>query len=356
VILIGMASRNRIISDSFTRKKDESCMRNIEYLSPTSLKIWKTDKEAFYLQYLSDNRPPRLPQNQPMSIGSAFDAYAKSYLYTQLFGAGHNPKYDFEALFEAQVEPQNRDWARQHGAYAFDQYKSCGALADLMLDLKKANGEPRFEFEVRGAVHGYREAEQKQLSQVTLLGKPDVYFINEQGAEVILDFKVNGYCSRYAHSPLAGYVRMRSAGKTFHGTHKACQPMMVHGVTVNVATFLENIQPDWAAQLAIYAWLCGSPIGSKFITAIDQVVCDATKGHLPALRFAEHRLMISAAFQEQVFRDAIDCWETVQSGWIFRDMSLEDSKARCELLDMQKEALLGEGTSKDQWFAASTRG
>lgn len=331
-------------------------MRKIEYLSPTSLKMWKSNREEFYLNYLSNNRLPRIPQTQPMSIGSAFDAYAKSFLHAKLFGEGHDVKYSFEALFEAQVEPHNRDWARQHGEYAFEQYRSAGALSDLMLELQKAHGEPRFEFEVRGAVRGYKEAEMKTLSQVTLLGKPDVYFINSQGCHVVLDFKVNGYCSRYPYSPMPGYLRLRSANRTFHGMHRACQPMTVNGMMVNVATQLENVNEDWAQQLAIYAWLCGEPIGSNFVVAIDQLVCDATRGHLPSIRIAEHRLLVSRKFQEQIFATAVDAWETIQSGWIFRDMSEEDSRKRCDLLDGQSEALKGDGTTKDQWFTAACRG
>lgn len=337
-------------------------MKTPEYLSPTSLKLWASNREEFYLQYLSDNRPPRAPQTAPMSIGSAFDAYVKSYLHEGLFGAGHDPKYSFEALFEAQVEVHNRDWARQHGQYAFDQYRSCGALSDLMLDLKQANGEPRFEFEVRGAVHGYKEAELRTLANVTLLGKPDVYYINAHGCHVILDFKVNGYCSRNPWSPMAGYLRMRSANKTNHGMHKSCQPMTVNGVTINVATFLENHNDDWAAQLSIYAWLCGEPVGSKFVVAIDQLVCDATRGHLPGIRVAEHRLTVSKSFQERIFLEAVECWETVRSGHIFRkdaegkEISLEDSIRRCEILDKQADALKGDGSVEDQWFAAACRG
>jgi hypothetical protein len=193
-------------------------MRRPEYLSPTSLALFRKDTTEFYLNYLSDNRPPRIPQNQPMSIGSAFDAYVKSYLHTALFGVGNDPRYGFESLFEAQVEPHNRDWARDHGQYVFNQYKSAGALADLMTELRGAQGEPRFEFEAKGAVNGYREPAVKRLGEVVLMGKPDCHFINNQGAHVILDWKVNGYCSPSAHSPKPGYIRMRSAGKTNHGS------------------------------------------------------------------------------------------------------------------------------------------
>lgn len=331
-------------------------MRTIQYLSPTSVSLWEQDKQEFYLRYLAENRPPRFPQNQPMSIGSAFDAYAKAYLHENLFGKGNDPRFQLEALFEAQVEPQNRDWAFTHGAYVFDCYKQSGALADLMTELKTAQGEPRFEFEVRGAVHGYREGQFKSLANVVLLGKPDVTFTNAAGAHVIHDFKVNGYCSKSPPSPMQGYLKLRTAGKTNHGQHKSCQPMMVNGMMINVATYLENLNKDWAQQLAFYAWLCGEPVGSNFIVSIDQLVCDANKGALPAIRTALHRMTVGEKFQNERFGQACDLWEIVQSDHIFRDMSLADSQARCKILDGYSEAIKGDGSVEDQWFAATCRG
>lgn len=342
-------------------------MRKLEYLSPTSISKWLEDPELFYLQYLSENRPPRMPQTQPMSIGSAFDARVKSFLHELLFGKGHDPKYAFEAIFEAQVEPHNRDWAFSHSEYVFEQYKQAGALADLMLDLQMAQGTPRFEFEIKGAVHGYREGitlemgQEGALQHCILLGKPDVHFINKDGASVVLDFKVNGYCSRTAPSPMRGYLRLRSAGKTDLGMHKTCMPMTEKGMTINVSEYLENLNTDWARQLAIYAWLLGEPVGSRFILAIDQIVCDASRGGLPTIRIAEHRCCSGPKFQHQTFQLACSLWEIVQSGHIFRGtdeepITREMSDARCKALDGVRDGLEGDGSDLDSWFAAVTRG
>ncbi|KKK99128.1 hypothetical protein LCGC14_2635890, partial [marine sediment metagenome] len=86
-------------------------MRIPEYLSPTSISLWQKDEELFYQRYLSENRLPREPQTQPMSIGSAFDAFCKSYLHEALFGKGADPCYSRGYLFEEQVQEHNRDWA-----------------------------------------------------------------------------------------------------------------------------------------------------------------------------------------------------------------------------------------------------
>lgn len=327
-------------------------MKTPQYLSPTGLSKWKEDQTQFYLNYLSDNRPPRYPQTNAMAIGSSFDAYCKSYLHERLFGAGNDPRYSFEALYEAQVESQWRDWALDHGKYVFEQYKSCGAMADLMTELRQAEGTPRFEFEVKGAVNGYREPVSKKLGEVVLLGKPDVHFINAQGAHVIIDWKVNGYCSRNPPSPMPGYLRMRSANKTQHGMHKNCQPMSHKGVQINIATHLDYLNEDWGRQLTIYAWLMGEPIGSDFIVGIDQIVCDATRGQLPSIRVAEHRLTTSKKYQESLFTYACEVWEIIHSDWIFRDMTREESQGRCVGLDTIKEVLEGDGTSDSDWFTS----
>jgi len=129
------------------------------------------DSEEYYLRYLSDNPPSKEPQTLPMSIGSAFDAYAKSWLHEQLFGKGNDPKYAFDALFEAQVEPHNRTWAKENGAYVFDMYKQSGALSDLLIELRQANGDPRFEFIVQGSIHGHREGKTTKIEQVVLHGR-----------------------------------------------------------------------------------------------------------------------------------------------------------------------------------------
>jgi hypothetical protein len=330
-------------------------MRKIEYISPTALGVWESNKTEYYLLYLADERPPRIPQNRPMAIGSAFDAYVKSYLYEKLFGTV-DPKFELSTLIEAQVEAQNRDWARQHGAYVFDCYKQSGALNDLLLEMQRANGEPRFEFEVRGAVHGYREGISREMESVVLLGKPDASYVSATGVHVILDFKVNGYCSGHAPSPMAGYIRLRRRGGTNYGQHKSAQIMMVHGMMINVSSYLEDLNISWATQLAIYGWLCGESVGGDFVVAIDQLCCDATKTQLPEIKVAEHRLRISGNYQQRVFARLLEMWEIVQSDWIFRDMSREQSLQRCAILDEQAAALKGDGGEMDAWFATATRG
>jgi PD-(D/E)XK nuclease superfamily len=328
-------------------------VRQPQHLSPTSLGLFYENPTEYYLMYLADNRPPKAPQTQPMSIGSSFDAYVKSYLHGRLFGEKNDPRFEFKSLFEAQVEPHNRDWALTNGEYVFQRYKESGALADLMLELGKAVGPPRFELEVKGVVNGTKDGMSANVLDVPLLGKPDLFFINSFGAHVILDWKVNGYCSNYPPSPMKGFIKLREKGVS-KGQHKEAQVMSYKGMMINVATFLEHCNEQWAAQLAIYSWLCGVDIGSDFITAIDQVVCKKADP-MPILRFADHRCRISPTFQWSVFQKAQAAWEIINSGHFFRDLSLEDSIAKSKMLDGVADALKGDGSEEDKFFSEMTR-
>jgi hypothetical protein len=324
-------------------------MRSIEYLSPSAIAKFEEGVEGYYLQYLANDRPPRDEQNQAMSIGSSFDAYCKSYFHEKLFGKQHSDsnRFQFDTIFEAQVEEQHRDWARIHGKHAFEQYRSSGALLNLLTELQASKTDPRFEFDVRGAINGYRDGLQTKLGEVVLLGKPDAAFTNRDGNHIILDWKVNGWCSNYPVSPMPGYINLRDSSGKNYGSHKNCSPYELGSMTINIGTFLEHHKEDWARQLAIYSWLVGEPIGSDFICAIDQLVCKPQAGGIPAVRVAEHRLRVHANYQYKVFDRACEIWEIVHSNHIFRDMTLEDSQDRCALLDLRAEAMYGPNADPD---------
>lgn len=333
-------------------------MRRIEYLSPTSIALWEKDVDEFYMTYLADERAPRFPQTQPMSIGSAFDAQVKSFLHAHLFGRGHDPRFELVTLFEAQVEPHNRDWAWEHGARAFELYRASNALADLMTELAQAVGTPRFELEVRGAVDGYREGVTRRTGGgVTLLGKPDVFYINRQGIHVILDWKVNGWCGKGNTSPMPGYIKIRGGGQTpvLSGPHKDCIPMAWRGSIINCGTYLDQVNAEWAAQLAVYAWLCGIEVGQEFIAAIDQLACKNVNAKFPEVRVAEHRLRVHPDFQWRVFARAQEIWDCVHSDHVFRGLPAEESRSRCQLLEGRARSLKAPASEADKMFDEMTR-
>lgn len=318
-------------------------MRMPEYLSPTSLKTFEENRDEFFLKYLADVRPPRLPQTQPMSVGSAFDAYVKSYLHYNLHGNyGPGDAYSRDVIFEKQVEPHNRDWAREAGQHVFERYKLSGALADLMLELGTAVNAPRFEFDIKGTISS-------SIGEIPLLGKPDIFFINNEGARVLDDWKVNGYCGNSTTSPKPGYVKVRDGWRSDEGKpsrenhcpHKECWPVKYKGITINPNMYMEKLDVGWADQQAIYAWLLGEEIGSEdLIVGIEQIV--AKPGVFkPLLRFASHRLKISQAYQFALYERIKLAWEAIKTGHIFTDLSREESDARCADLNEQAAALAG---------------
>lgn len=336
-------------------------MRTPAYLSPTAISKWQTDRDEFYLTYLAEERPPRIGQTQPMSIGSAFDARVKSHLHYNLFGNyGPGDQFEFDNIFEAQVEPHNRDWALPNSQHVFDSYVNSGALADLMIELSEAIQDPRFEFTVEARI-----SHEAHVGEVVLLGKPDLHYVAKTGHHCLGDWKVNGYCSNYPLSPKPNYVNVRDgwsskvgpATRTSNAPHKNAQVMRVGNVDLNIACYLEDIDTTWAQQLCIYGWVLGEPIGSDFIVGIEQIVNTGKKNNdLPLLRIATFRNRIAAEFQHRLFRTVSDIWRRIHAGpeHIFDDLSEEASAERCATLDNFHKAYQGDSPN-DQWFQSVTR-
>jgi len=326
-----------------------------KYISPTSLKTWESNRDEYYLKYLAEVRAPRLPQTRPMSVGSAFDAIVKSHLHWQLFGNyGKDNAYEPAAIFEKQVEPHNRDWAKEAGQHVFEVYHGCGALADLFLELGGAVSDPRFEFDLLGEL-------ETEIGGVPIMGKPDIYFMNGEGGRVIDDWKVNGYCSKSTISPMPGYVMCRDGWPPSEKKpsarnrmpHKDCVPELYKGIKINAQQYLEDRNEDWATQLSIYAWLLGEEVGSQdLIVGVDQI-CGQPGPERPWLRVASHRMKVGFDFQINLRTRLAMAWHAITEGHIFESLSRQESQERCQELEEQAEAL----TSDDPLtqFINSTR-
>ena len=322
-------------------------MRTVKYLSPSSIRTWEEDRSEFYLRYLADERPPRMPQTRPMAVGAAFDAFIKSKLVADLFGE-KRPQFELKTIFEAQVEPHNRDWARLAGAHVYTQYVKSGALTDLMLELSHAIHEPRFELTVTD------EVAIGETVPVPLLGKPDVYFITRGGEHVIYDWKVNGYCSKSPTSPKPGYIMLRGEGRNCGKAHKSAQVINKGGIDVNVNHPINTVAADWATQLAIYSWILGESVGAQFIAGIDQIVGGGmVDAACPLLRFATHRGHISADWQKDLASRIAGIWAQLQT-----PDPCGLGKERMEVLDIYYKAYEPSGRSEadEQWFKEITRG
>jgi len=327
-------------------------MRMPKYLSPTSLDTWNRDRTEFFFRYLADDRPERLPQTQPMAVGSAFDAYVKAYLVERLFGGTSvetpdgEVDYSFEKLFESQVEEQNRTWARDAGREAMDVYRASGALADLMLELDLASSTPRFEFQVQGIVDG-----------VPFLGRPDLYFeIKDAGRDgsvthVIIDWKVNGWCAKRAPSPTKGYKMCRTFKKDAwqRKTHKDAVIMRSGGMEIDVAHKMEELNLGWARQETIYAWVLGVTPGEEFVCGIDQLV--------GRNRVSSLRNRVSSAFQMDLLHNAADIWARIQAGFIFDEVEGQPSNTeRIQMLSAYAEGYRRDSSPHADWLEGVIRG
>ncbi len=318
----------------------------IKSISPSALASYEKDPEGYYLRYMADPRPPREPQAVPASAGSAFDAYVKSALIERLTG-----EKCFVKLFEDQVEPQNREFAFTAGEYIFENYKHCGAYDDLCKLLDGAIEEPRFEFSANAVIDG-----------VPLAGKPDCRFVHKNGAHIILDWKVNGYCGEGATSPSKGYALVRDGlgwdkPSRSHGkSHRLYQEEIFLGLPVN-RFFMEQVSIDWADQLSIYAWMLGEPVGSdQMVVCIEQVVGNGrSPGSFPKLRIANHRSRVSAAHQMGLYQRIRFMWDAVNNGQIFMNLSEDENKQKREELNRRARSMLSDGTVEGDFFAHCAR-
>ncbi len=326
-------------------------MRKPTYLSHSSLTLWGKDKEEFYIKHLAETRAQRIPQENYMSVGAGFDAYAKSALHERLFGKGADPQFEFQSIFESQVEPHNRDFALDAGKYIYECYVLTGAFDELLALLEKSKEPPRFEFKVEGVIGG-----------VPILGKPDCRFVHECGVHVILDWKVKGFCSKYGASPSKNYRLCRDAygppykqSKSHQTSHAGYLAHDHHGFEIN-QTYLEAGNEEYADQLCMYGWLLGEEVGDEeVVCCIDEIVSKFMPEQKPLLRVANHRARVSKDHQTKVLSLATDCWDAITSGWIFRDLTKEENDQKCHHLEQKVIALQSDGSLEENLMAKMAR-
>ncbi len=322
-------------------------MRTPKALSYSGFSLWEKRPDEFYLKYLSERRPPKIPQERPAAAGASFDAQVKANLRNDL-GLGEYQGV-FDHYFAEQVEPQNRDWALEEGRHIFDCYVVSGFYAELLGLLAVAKTPPRFEFTVEATVNG-----------VPMLCKPDAGWTTPAVVDVIHDWKVNGYCSKSTTSPHKcyrmcrdGYVAAKQS-KSNGTEHKEFLAYQHGDLTINT-TYLEAANPAWADQLSMYAWSLGKEIGSEFVLSVHQIVAKPMPEARPQLRVADYRARVKAEYQHELAARIKRCWDAVIGGHIFPDFSREDSDARCAVLDDTAAGLMSDGSSLENYFAECTR-
>ena len=327
-------------------------MKTPRSLSYSSMTLWEKNPEEYFLRYLAEHPAPRLPQEPPMAVGSAFDAYVKAAINYRLYGMAVSPKFEFGAIFESQVEPQHRDFALQAGKYIFKAYKLSGAFGDLTKLLEQAVEPPRFEFKVDGTING-----------APFTGKPDCRFVLDFGFDrihCILDWKVHGYCSRYAASPSKGYMLCRDGYTSdkpsrSHGTEHTNYLAHNHrGLTIN-AGYMEFCSDEYADQLCLYGWLLGEKPGDENVVGMIEEIVSKPAEPRPLLRVANHRARIKTDYQQKLLERVGRCWQAITSGDIFPDLSHEENISRCEVLEDMALSLGKTAGAYDDWFNEVTR-
>ena len=305
-------------------------MRKPLHISPTSFFLWKKDKEEYFKKYLSERRFVRDAQTIHMANGSAFDVFIKNYLLEKL--KTESRSYQKESLdFETQVEEQHRDAARIAGMAILKFYTESGALANLLAEIGSSAG---FEFKVTGHIRHSIKVIPKESAlfglgpefSIILNGRPDAFFLSTTGTPIVLDWKVNGWMSSKTTSPKAGYIDLFPERKV----HKDALRTNGYGISYNLNG---SNDAEWSTQLAIYGWLLGSPVGEPIIGGIEQIVGPST-----APRVAKFRFLISKEFQEKLYMELCEMWTIIQSDWIFRELAIDESIARCKALQEQVTA------------------
>ena len=342
-------------------------MRIPKSLSPSAFMLWEKDPDEYAMRYLVDSKPSKSPQPLPASVGSSFDAYVKSRLHRDIFGEGTDPKFEFDTLFCEQVEKHNRDEARKMGLHVFDDYIVTGSYDELLALMEGAQQAPRFEFGIGCDIDG-----------VPLFGYPDCQFIDRHWNHWILDWKVRGYCSKYGASPMKGYricrdgadwnirnltkkqLEKRAAGIDVEGKpsrshnkeHSGYLEMGFNGVVINQGN-LETCDKEWATQLSIYGWLLGEKVGDEnVIVAIDEIVGKFMgEGQLPLLRVANHRARVGKEFQIDLHKRISNLWDMINSGWIFRDLTAEESDNKFEMLQRRAVGMATDGSDEEDWYS-----
>jgi hypothetical protein len=289
------------------------------FISPSALKVFDSNIEDYYLRYLCSDREDRTPQNQAMAAGSAFDAYVKHNLAKSLFGSKIVANLEWPGIFESQVESQNRTWGLVNGLDIYNQYVKSGAYGLLLKELEASLTPPRFEFSLEAEIQG-----------VKLFGKPDLYYTHKGGAGVEFDFKVNGWCSQWGMSPMAGFMKLLPEGKV----HKECLPTKYREVMVDGYSYLESRNKDWADQLSTYGWMHGNEVGDEFVVAVDQLCCKSQ-----VVRVAQHRSRVGKKHQFGLMERYKKLWSLINSDWFFLELSREDSIAKCQLLQERAKTL-----------------
>lgn len=211
-------------------------------MSYSALRTYLNNPDQFYLMYVA--KAPRMTQTDPMILGLRVDKAIKECL------AGREPMPGVEKFIDA------------YGVERISKLKT-----------------PTHETEVEVSAN--------------IDGIPVIGYIDYKDGNFILDWKVNGYYSKYgAKNP----TPRNSMYREFKG-HR-----------INYCTTFENVKDDWALQLSLYLTMIGVPLTELSPVGIDQFICKDKE----IISVEQHRYVISKDYRAQTIEMLKEAYEYSQ--------------------------------------------
>lgn len=283
-------------------------------MSPTSLNMFENEPDHFFLTYVKKLK--RLEQTKPMSVGSAFDAYVKSYIHNVY----HPSETLFTEYFEKGVEEQNRDYARKAGKDVFDNYRSSGYLTKL-INLFNVE-EPQMEISVNFDLDG-----------VPIFGKPDLIFYHKLNKDLkieidktnILEEADKTWCTQlfiYEQSIPNKY-------KDDNSIVKITIDWKVNGYESQAGPKKGYVSCKGVPHKDVYPFVIDTNTSINEIVGIDQIFKRGTG----KIDVAQHRLSLTPNFKNNVTNRFKVAWSMIQNGHYLSNLSFEESVKRCQLLE-----------------------
>ena len=328
-----------------------------KYVSPSQAGLFYSDRAEYFLKYLAEHKPPPFKQTAPMAVGGAFDSHVTRALALKYFGrddprCAAGAEYDLEVMLDAAIQnPElDRKGLTRIGLELFKRYMATGAYGRLCAELDSADeGSITMQTQL---FHAVPDTSTPSGQSLTLMGFPDLAY-KRGGVQHVYDFKCNGFFSQA--SPLKNHV-WKGTGST-ETVHKGA---ILGKHSCGTVIDLSNVFDDnYKRQTCTYAWaLLNRPTGDyePIIVGIEQVACRpaSTRWKDPtvdgvAVSNVSTRSLISVEAQEAVMGEYKHMWECITSGWVFDDLSREESDAECSRLEAVAKGL---ATDIDEDFNA----
>lgn len=243
-------------------------VREVNYLSPSSLKLLEERPVEFYRRRLGPaEHAPKQEQTNYFDGGIAFDAVVKRGLAAEL---------DLKCPSLAYMLDKVDERGRERGTWLHNEYALSGAYVQLlaeqpvMLDVTLEDFLP----ETRVPVKVKLDAVTKYCGQFT-----------------VHDWKTAGWNS--PASPTKGYSCIWEGGKVGAGHDKQGQ-------------YLETLSTEWADQLGAYALMGGHNEGDA-VVSVDEVVMRGDR-----VRVAQFRAKISEAYLFKIRARYVDAWRRIR--------------------------------------------